>query len=148
MADKSTTNLITSLEEFFKKAPVLPPNVREIIVRFTPILSLVFGVLGIITGALGLLSLTIFAPLAVMLNRYSGGYGNGFIATLTLLVSSILLLMAYPGVKARKIHGWEMLFWSEAATIVGSIIQLDIVSALLSALIGFYILFQVKSYYK
>ncbi len=146
--DKNTTSLISTLEEFYKKAPVLPTSARDVIVRFTPVLSLVFGILGILIGIVGFLSLTVLAPLALMVNRYGTGYGNGFVSSLTLVVSSAFLLAAYPAVKAHKFRGWELLFWSEIATVVGSLIQFDIISAIIGGLIGFYILFQIKSYYK
>ena len=148
MAKSTTSSLVQTLEDFYKKAPALPPNAREALVKIAPILSLIFGILGIIVGIVGVLSLSVLAPLALLVSRHGTGYGGGFIAALTLLVSSGLMLAAYPGVKAHKMKGWEMLFWSEVVSIVGSIIQLDIVSAIISGLIGFYILFQIKSYYK
>ncbi len=149
MAKQSESNFIDMIGDLFAKAPALPNNFKETLVKITPIISLIFGILGLLVGIMGLTSLSIFSPFALL-----GGpdtvrsYGGGMISTLTLIVSSGLLLAAYPGTKARKINGWNMLFWSEVVNIAGSVVSLNILGALVSALIGFYILFQIKSHYK
>lgn len=149
MNKKTNGDIITTVEEWFANAPALPKNIKEGIVKITPIISLIFGIIGILVGVAGISSLTLFSPVAMMAGDAAmRGYGNGFISSISLLISSVLLLMAYPGVKAHKAKGWEMLFWSEAVNIAGSLISLEIFSALIGGLIGFYILFQIKSYYK
>ena len=138
------------MEEWFNKFPALPKNAREVLVKIAPILSLIFGILGIIGGISGLGLLTATSPLAFL----GGGagvssYGTGILAALFYLAGSVLLLAAYPGLKAHKANGWNLLFWSEAVSFVGGVLSLSgIVSAVIGALIGFYIIFQIKSYYK
>lgn len=150
MSTTKTTNIIDTMDEWFKKFPALPTNIREVIVNITPWLSLIFGILGIIVGISGLGVLTVLSPLAVF-GGMSGvsSYGTGFIGALIYLIGSIALLAAYPGTKAKKYAGWQFLFWSEAINLVGGLIGMhSIVSTLIGALIGFYLLFQIKSYYK
>lgn len=137
------------MEDFFKKAPALPANAREGLVKITPWLALIFGVLGILGALGGIGLLTVFSPLAV----FSGAdgvasYGGGVIAAWIWLASSALLLAAYPGTKARKYSGWNLLFWYEVLNVVGSLVAGSFVSAIIGGLIGFYLLFQIKSYYK
>lgn len=146
---KESKGLIDTMEEFFKKAPAIPANGRETLVKFTPWIALIFGILGILGGVAGLGLLTVFAPFAV-LSGASGvnSYGGGFIAAAVLIVGSVLLLLAYPGTKARKFSGWNMLFWSQMVHLVGSLLSGSIVGGIIGALIGFYLLFQIKSYYK
>jgi hypothetical protein len=142
-------DIIGTMAEWFEKFPPLPKNWRDTLARIAPILSLIFGVLGIIVaiGGLGVLSAT--SPLAFLGGAQSvSTYGTGILATLIYLVGSILLLASYPGLKARKYKGWTLLFWSEVVNLIGGLVSLAILSAIIGALIGFYLIFQIRSYYK
>lgn len=143
MAENQTkaTDLIATLEKFFKQAPNLPENAREVLVKIAPWLALIFGILGVIVG-LGALGLS---PVALL-----GGINASFVVLLTgvvSIVSSILMLMAYPKLVKKQYKGWELLFWSEAVGAVSAVLALSVTSVL-GVLIGFYLLFQIKSYYK
>ena len=149
MATNSSKNFIDTLEDFFKKAPAIPANGREVLVKVAPWIALIFGILGVLGALGGLGLLTVFSPLAVFSGASgAASYGTGFIAALVWLVSSVLMLAAYPGTRARKLSGWNLLFWSEVVSLVGSLLSGAIVSAVVGALIGFYLLFQIKSYFK
>jgi hypothetical protein len=63
------------------------------------------------------------------------------------LVTFVLEGLAIPGLFARKMSGWNMLFYANAVNVVSSLIVGDIVGAVLGFVISFYFLFQVKSYY-
>lgn len=130
------------LEELFKKAPALPSSAKDVLVKIAPWIALIFGILGILVGigAAGI------SPLALF-----GGVGASMtvlISGVLLLVSSVLMLIAFPKLKAMKFEGWRLIFWANAISIVSTIVTLDIVGAVVSFLVGFYILFQIKSYYK
>ncbi len=148
MSTKTTTDIMETMGTWFDKAPALPKTWRENLVKAIPVLTLIFGILGIILSISGLGIFTAASPFA-----YFGGatplyYGNGFLTMLLYLIGYVLMLAAYPGTKGRKIKGWKLLFWSEAIFFVGGLISLSIVSAIIGALIGFYLLFQIRSYYK
>ena len=148
MSTTSSKDFIDTMGEWFDKFPPLPKNWRDTLARIAPILALIFGILGILVAIGGLGTLTFLSPLAVM-GGAGGIVGAGIISTLIYLVASVLLLAAYPGLKAKKYSGWKLLFWSEAINLVGGVIGLHtIVSAVIGALIGFYILFQIRSYFK
>lgn len=151
MAKKTSKEqgLLEMLEQFFSNAPALPKNAKETLVKITPILALIFGILGVLGGIGGLGILTIASPF-MMFGGVEGAsvYGGGFIAALLWLVSSIILLAAFPGTTARKQNGWNMLFWSEVVSIAGSLVSLSFISGIIGGLIGFYLLFQIKSFYK
>lgn len=136
---------IDMIGEYFKKLPELPRGGREAVVAITPWLALIFGVLGIATALVGLGIFTFLAPLAM----FAGvrGAGAGFVIVLLGLASSALLLMAFPGVKARKISGWKLIYYSEVVGIVADIISLSL-TGVVFALIGFYFLYQIRSYYR
>ncbi len=150
MSHHNSNDYVHTMEQWFAKAPALPKNARDILVKVMPWIALIFGVLGILgaIGGMGLLAAT--SPLAVMGGADTvSSYGTGFIASLIWLGSSVLLLAAYPGLKSHSYKGWKLLFWSEVLSLVGAIVSISsILSGLIGALIGFYILFQIKSHYK
>ena len=47
----------------------------------------------------------------------------------------------------RKINGWNMTFYEIIVSFVGSVMYGNIFGAVISVVVGLYILFQVKSYY-
>ena len=134
MVSNSSNDIIGMLERFFAKAPHMSKNARDTLVKIAPWIAVIFGILGILGGLAGLGALTTAA--------------SGFIVYLFWLAYSVLLLAAFPGLKAKKANGWKLLFWSEAVSVIGSIVELQFFSAVIVALIGFYLLFEVKSYYK
>lgn len=141
--------LVTTMDGWFSKTPQLHTNTKELLVKIMPFIALIFGVLGMLGGLAGLGILTMFAPLAVFGGAQGvASYGGGFLIALLLLVSSGLLLAAFPGTKARKVTGWILLFYSEIVSLVSAILSMNILSGILVALIAFYLLFQIRSYYK
>lgn len=146
MAKNSSDTLIATVEDWFKKLPNLPKNIQEVIVTITPWIALIFGILGVLGGVAGLGILTAFSPVLV-LGGSAYSTGTGIISVILGLASSALLLMAFPGTKAKKLKGWNFLFWSEAVSIVSAVIAFS-VGGVVFSLIGFYIIFQIKSYYK
>ena len=146
MAKNSSDTLIATVEDWFKKLPNLPKNIQEVIVTITPWIALIFGILGVLGGVAGLGILTAFSPVLV-LGGSAYSTGTGIISVILRLASSALLLMAFPGTKAKKLKGWNFLFWSEAVSIVSAVIAFS-VGGVIFSLIGFYIIFQIKSYYK
>ncbi len=143
MAELKTKNdLIVMLEDVFKKAPALPANAKETLVKITPWIALIFGVLGILAG-LGEVGVS---PIAVF-----GGVRSSamiLVSGILTIVSSVMMLMAYPKTKAHAMSGWTLLFWSTIVSLVASLILGSIISAIVWGAIELYLLFQIKSYYK
>ncbi|MEK7571468.1 MAG: hypothetical protein AAB553_04270 [Patescibacteria group bacterium] len=143
MAEKKSqaNDLIGMLEGVFKQAPHLPKNIQEVLVKIAPILALVFGILGIIVG-LGAIGIS---PVAIL-----GGVEASFMVMASgvlAIVSSILMLMAYPKLTKHAYAGWTLLFWSEAISAVSAVLSLS-VGGVLGIIIGFYLLFEIKGQYK
>jgi len=146
MAKNQANQFVSLLEGWFTKLPPLSPKVREVIVSITPWYALIFGALGLISsiGALGLLS-TLPAIFAV--SGYTSYAGYGIVYGILGIASSALLLAAFPGTKAKKMSGWNFLFWSEVVGTVSAVIAVSAVGVVFAA-VGFYLIFQIKSYYK
>lgn len=138
---------VTMSEEWFKKFPPLPENVKDILVKIAPWLALVFGVLGVLTSLAATGLMAALSPVMVL----GGGVGaatGGVVGAILALVSSVLMVMAFTGLKNRKIAGWKYSFYSQLVSVVASVVALNLVGAVIGGVIGFYLLFQVKSYYK
>ncbi len=134
--------MIKNLEEFFAKAPHLPAKWRETLVNVLPWLVLVFGVLGVLAGisALGV------SPIAAL-----GGVRGGaqlMLSGVALIAGSVLMLLAYSQLRVKAYKGWRLLVLGQAIYVVSQVLSFDLVGAALSFLVGFYFLFEIKSYYK
>ena len=143
----NTDQYVKMLEDWFGKLPPLPTNAKDVLVKVLPWLALVFGVLGILAAVAATGLMTVLSPVMLL----GGGVGvvtGGIVGAVLALVGSVLTLMSFPGLKDRKIKGWKLAFWSEVVSVASSLVGLNLVGAVISALIGFYLLFQIKSYYK
>lgn len=123
-----------------KKAPALPENVKEFIVKYSPYLCIVVIVL--------------FLPSLLLALGLGSFFGYIFHPSLSfygiiLLLSIILQFMAIPGLKKRSRKAWEYMFYASILSLISSIFAFNkLGEGIISALISFYILFQIKSYYK
>ncbi len=148
--------LVKALDEVFAKLPALPANVREILVKIAPWLALIFGILGVVGSLFGILAMLGLGAFGAAMVPYGGlavasASGLAIVVLLFSLVSSVMELLAYPGLKDRKMVGWKWAFLSLLVSVVGSVVGLSsasIVGAVVSFVIGFYLLSQIKSYYK
>jgi hypothetical protein len=146
MAESKSKDLMVQVEETFMKLPPLSKSAREAIVSVTPWLALIFGVLGILSSLSLLGVLTFLSPLAI-LGGAAGAALNATIAGVLWIVSSALMLGAYPGLQAKKFNGWKLLFWSSVVGLASAVLSVSVGSVLME-LVAMYLLFQIKSYYK
>jgi hypothetical protein len=127
-----------------KKAPFqLPDNAKEWLVQYGPWIAIVLLVLT-------LPALLVILGLGAVLVPFAGvGYGTGFgVLAIGVIVSTALTVMALPGLFARKMSGWTLLFYARLVSLTASLLAGAIVSALVGGLISLYILFQVRPLYK
>ncbi len=129
-----------------KKAPFqIPEGAKEWIVKWGPWINVVLLVLAlpVILTAIGITA--VFSPYAMMGGvGYTGLYWIGIAFT---AVQLVLQVMALPGLFARKMSGWTLLFYSEIVAVASSLLSGSIVGGLLSGAIGLYILFQIRVKY-
>lgn len=143
----SMAKLETTLEEYLvKKAPALPENIKELIVRFAPWITVILLVLTllVILAVLGLGALIL--PFSVI---GGAGYGLTYILSLVLTVVTLVLeVMAIPGLFKKKASAWRLLYYATLITAVQNLISFNLGGLIIGTLLGLYILFQIKSYYK
>ena len=145
-----SSNPITQLEDFLelylvKKAPFqLPANVKEFIVKYGPWITLILVILSLplLFAVLGLNM--------VFLNymSYYGGLHSEWGLSLILgLVALGLEVIALPGLFRRSKQGWNFLFYADLILIVEYVVTGNF-GGIISSVIGFYFLFQIREYYK
>ncbi|MDE3155392.1 MAG: chromate transporter [Acidobacteriota bacterium] len=126
-----------------QKAPFQIPDAgREWIVQWGPWIAVVLMILS-------LPPLLVVLGIGTALIPFGGiGYAAGFTyLTVVLIVQVLLMLAALPGLFARKMAGWRLLFYAQLVSFVFSLLSGSIVGAILGTLIGLYILFQIRPLY-
>jgi hypothetical protein len=144
-ADQPPKDLIGFLDFYLvKKAPFQIPDAgREWIVKFGPWITVVLLILTLPILLLALGIGTVLIPFGGL--AYARGFG---FLTLVILVEIGLMVAALPGLFARKMSGWMLLFYSQLVSIVYSLLSGSIVGGLLMGVISLYILFQVRPLYR
>ena len=139
--------LIEQLDLYFgKKAPQLPKSVKEFLVKISPYLAIIGVVLFVIS---------IFPLLAAGLGSLGavGYYGAGlsrtslFVHLIVSVIVSVIYLIAIPGLFKRSMRSWTLGFYTVLITGVSDLITFSLASLIIGLLIGFYVLFQIRTYY-
>jgi hypothetical protein len=157
---KKQTDLKSALESlegtlkvyFADKAPFqLPEKAKETIVKIAPYLAIV----GVIFGAIGFLTLlgsgTFLMPLGTVAGAVTGHpfIGVGFILNALFLGAVVLIeALSIKGLFARKMSAWKLMFYASLVSLVGDLVGLNLINLIISAVVSWYFLFQVRSYYK
>ncbi len=141
----------TKISPFFtEKLPALPENIREVLAKIAPYLT----ILGVVLGAFGILAILgmigVASPAVVMY----GGTGatqaitGGIIGAVFLGIQILLQALAIPGLLKRQKNGWLFLFAASLVGLVFDLVSLNVFNLVVSFLISFYLLYQIKPYYK
>ncbi len=128
------------------KAPAIPKEWRELLVKIAPWISLVMVIIAVPAV------LAIFGMAAwVSSFAYLGGvgYSTGFtISWIFTLMVMALQALAIPGLFKRTKAAWNLLFYATLLTAVQNLVVFNLAGLIIGTLISLYILFQVKEYYK
>lgn len=158
--------LETKLGDLYKGLPNIPEKYRKTLVDAMPWLSLVVGVLSL----LAVLSIWRWVNAADQIVNYANSlsaiYGASPVVTnswsimlwlglIALLVQAIIYIAAFPGLRAHKKSGWNLLFYGAMLNIVYGVIVLftayggfgQLIGSVIGSAIGLYLLYQVRSYY-
>ncbi len=129
---------------FGKKAPAMPKKVKEFIVKYGPYLSLVLLVFAfpVMLAAFGVS--TFLTPFSI----FRGLSLFAQLSTLIALSTFILQVLALPGLFKRTQKGWYFSFYASLLTALHSLITSNLGSLIIQGLLVWYVLFQIKSYYK
>ena len=143
-SEQAPRDLIGMLDFYLvKKAPFqIPGEIREFLVKFGPWIALVLLIIS-------LPALLVLFGIGTALMPFGGvGYAAGFSYLSVMLLAQVALqAFALPGLFARKMSGWKLIFYAQLIGIAFSLLSGSILGALIGGLIGLYILFQVRPLY-
>jgi hypothetical protein len=69
MTNQFSNNIEKPLEQWFSQAPGLPENAKESLVKYIPVIALIFGIIGILLSLAGIVALTTLTSLALATGR-------------------------------------------------------------------------------
>ena len=154
---------VRKLEEtmagWFKNAPHLPAGVQKWLADNVWWLALIAGILGAIAFFSVISATFLGGAILIGLGGPVGAAvaGVAFIAVLISLTSlgllTLLTFMAVTPLKEHRKKGWELLFIAELASVILSALSIlvgdatSIFGVLLSAAIGFYLLFEIHGHF-
>ncbi|WP_138477613.1 hypothetical protein [Dyadobacter bucti] len=129
---------------FLQKFPPFSESVKEFLVQYGPYFILVISILGVI----GILTALGVGSAAIGMGAVSAGLGLTFYAGIALgAITLIMYLMAFTPLRARKRAGWNLLYYALLLGLISSLVQLNIVAAVIGGIIGFWVLFQIREKY-
>ncbi|MCE6991537.1 hypothetical protein [Dyadobacter sp. CY323] len=129
---------------FLEKFPPFSDSVKEFLVQYGPYFILILSVFGLF----GLLTAFGIGGAAMGMGAVSIGMGfNFYVGVVLIVITLIMYLMAFTPLRARKRSGWNLLYYASLINVVTQLIQLNIIGALIGALIGFWVLFQIRGKY-
>lgn len=135
------------LNEFFtKKLPAMPEKAKEIIVKFGPYLTVIMLVLTI-PAILALIGIGIAASPVAFMGGFRGGLGY-IVSMIFGLVMIVMEIMAVPGLFKRQMRAWKLLFYISLINAVSALLSFNLGGLIIGTGISWYVLFQIRSYYK
>ncbi|MDD3002853.1 MAG: hypothetical protein PHS06_03230 [Candidatus Shapirobacteria bacterium] len=132
-------------ELFINKFPSLPEKIKKIIVKCGPYLAVILLILSV-PVILAFMGVAITMTSLVFLGGVKGCFY--IVSVLLGVVMIILQIMAIPGLFKRKIKSWRLLFYISLISALLSLLKFDLGGLIIGAGLSWYILFQIKSYYK
>jgi hypothetical protein len=147
-------------EWFVVKAPALPVNVKEGLVKYLPIINLIILILGGVglVGALDslLIALPLIASVSILAPVASGQSIVYLIISLGLgILGFYFRVQAQQGLNKQKKSAWTNLWYAQLVGIVGTILTIftgfgffSIVFGLAFDALFMYFLYQLRKYYK
>ncbi|MFA6981556.1 MAG: hypothetical protein WC243_00840 [Patescibacteria group bacterium] len=140
--------LINEVDKVVKKAPPLPTNVREFLVKFAPWAAVITVVLSV-PAFLALLGMGSYFGALGMRGYLYGGMSAWTILVLVFLGLDLVLRgLSIPGLFAKSAKGWNLYFYSILLYFVYAVLSRDIFGGLITTAISLYLAFQIREYFK
>jgi len=149
LSDKEAMGFINKVGDLYKTLPDLPKGLVEFLVKIAPYLALLSAVVILIFGPfIGLLG-----TLASILTLSPTYMVWVVLTVVVMLAEAALWIMAFKPLQNREMIGWIYMFWAMALGVVMGAVDLlngnagSLIGSVISALIGYYVLFQMKPFY-
>ncbi len=144
LSQEELVAIIKKFDQVFSKLPNLPDFLPKFLLTISPWLALISGIVGIIAGPimalLGLLSLVTLSPFIIL---------SYISSALIMILNTFLMFKAFKPLKKKSLQGWLYVFWSEILWLINGAIEIlggeqQLIPLVISTLIGFYLLFEMK----
>ncbi|MDO8591940.1 MAG: hypothetical protein Q7R60_03410 [bacterium] len=155
--------LETMLAGVYSATPKLSGNAKKTIVNFWPIAAVILGVLQLwsaytlwhwgrdVNKVIATFN-SYFGTSSAVAHNLSVIY---WISLIVLAIAGVMLLMAYPGLKARAKSGWNLLFYGALLNVVYGVFSAfndyggagSLVISLVVSAVVLYFLFQIRDQY-
>lgn len=151
-ANQGVAAVIMKMDKFFIKLPHLPKKLLSFISKIIPWFTLLGGIVGGVAVTLSFL-LTILSLIALDFGLILSMAGS----LLLVLLNTLFLIKSFKPLRNNDAVGWIYLFWANILGAVNSVINIisgDIIGwqqtslTILMTLVGFYILFEIGSFYE
>lgn len=148
-----------------KKTPALPEGGKKALVTYLPWINLALGVLSLLMAYWLWQWAHLDSGLINYANSINAIYGGPVVTTnhltftiwlalAVLVVEALLYLAAFPATRDHKKSGWNLMFYAMLASVVYAIVTIftnyggsHVISSLIGAAIGLYLLFQIRTSY-
>lgn len=139
-----------TLEEYMvNKAPFsIPEDIKKLIVDYGPYV-LILKIILQIPSVLSIFGLTLFFSPFSPVGPYR--FYLGFNYTLAMIILGVILViesLAVPSLLRKEEKGWRLVFYSSLLGLLVSFFYGGVFGGLIAALIFWYVLFQIKDYYR
>lgn len=124
-----------------QKAPQIPPNARETIVKIVPWLTAIFVVLSIP-------ALLILLGFSAALLPFATAGAVWSPSSVLMVANLVLEALSLPGLFKRTRQGWLFAFYAVLVYGLQQLLDAHLGNFIISTLLGLYLLFQIRSYYK
>lgn len=159
-------SLENSLNDLFvKKTPALPDSGKKLIITYLPWINLALGGFTLLMAYWLWQWAHIASGLINYANSINAIYGGPVVTTnhltftiwlslVVLIVEAMLFVAAFQSTRDHKKSGWQLMFYALLANIAYAVITLftsygggHVISSLIGAAIGLYLLFQIRASY-
>lgn len=155
LTEPGAMKFIDQLEGPFKQLPHLPDGITKFLADVSPWLSIIGAIFSAL-AVIGTLPLVLGTGALVggMAGLYYPAYSPMYaiVSVVGSLITAILLFSAFSPLRRKDLSGWVYLFWTNIVAIVVNVIGIafmatSIIGAILGAVIGLYVLFEVKKWF-
>lgn len=141
---KSKKRSTNQIEAFYSKLPPLPKSLRIVLFKIMPAILVIVGGVGLFFALKSLGQYTFFKPY-IDLEQQTLVIGVAY--SILSVISSVLFLSAFLSISKHKKSTWGLIFFAILVAFASNLLNGDILGLLLPVA-AFYLLFQVKSYFK
>jgi hypothetical protein len=146
--NNQTLPLEKELEPIFKKSlPSFPENIKDVIVQLAPWLSLLGAIIGVLT-TITFLGASFFNSVFRLSSATFRDFGwSMWLGLFSLLAIIFLCATSYKPLQNGERKGWNNMYWLSLIMFCLNILGGHYLNGIISAFLGFWVLFQVRERY-